>query len=216
MRIRLALPLLIVMGLLISASAFAQDAVITGRVTTRRTAPASATPPSRSPSSMLSATTDTTREYTLTVPADPIRRARPSRCAWSAATMQSKTAKVTLAAGTLTQNFALGSRSSKRSPSARAPRAPRPRRPCRWTSSPSERSRASGSHARPPRSSRRSRPRSISRGRRSPTAPIPSGRPRCAASARTRFSSSSTASAGTRARSSTSTGRSAAAPPVST
>ena len=74
---------------------------------------------------------------------------------------------------------------ASRSPSGRAPPAPRRRRRCRSTSSPASRSRRRAT-PRPRRSSSRWRRPSTSRGRRSPTAPTPCGRRRCAASGPTR------------------------------
>ena len=106
MRIRLALPLVIVMGLLISASAFAQDAVITGRVT-HEDGPPIANATVTIAELGVSATTDTSGNYTLTVPAGSVR-GQTVEMRVVAPGLQSKTAKVTLVAGTLTQNFALG------------------------------------------------------------------------------------------------------------
>ena len=106
MKIRLALPLAILMGLLISASAFAQDAVITGRVT-HEDGPPIANATLTIAELGLSATTDTSGNYTLTVPAGSVR-GQTVEMRVVAPGLQSKTAKVTVAAGTLTQNFALG------------------------------------------------------------------------------------------------------------
>jgi iron complex outermembrane recepter protein len=106
MKIRLALPLAILMGLLISASAFAQDAVITGRVT-HEDGPPIANATVTIAELGLSATTDTSGNYTLTVPAGSVR-GQTVEMRVVAPGLQSKTAKVTVAAGTLTQNFALG------------------------------------------------------------------------------------------------------------
>jgi iron complex outermembrane receptor protein len=106
MRIRLALPLVILMGLSISASAFAQDAVITGRVT-HEDGPPIANATVTIAELGVSATTDTAGNYTLTVPAGSVR-GQTVEMRVVAPGLQSKTAKVTLVAGTLTQNFALG------------------------------------------------------------------------------------------------------------
>ena len=106
MRIRLALPLIILMGLLVSASAFAQDAVITGRVT-HEDGPPIANATVTIAELGVSATTDTAGNYTLTVPAGSVR-GQTVEMRVVAPGLQSKTAKVTVVAGTLTQNFALG------------------------------------------------------------------------------------------------------------
>jgi iron complex outermembrane receptor protein len=106
MKFRLALPLVIVMGLLVSASAFAQDAVVTGRVT-HEDGPAIANATVSIPELGVSATTDTNGNYTLTVPAASVR-GQTVDIRVVAPGLQSKTAKVTLTAGTLTQDFALG------------------------------------------------------------------------------------------------------------
>jgi iron complex outermembrane recepter protein len=106
MKLRLALPLVIVMGLLASASAFAQDAVITGRVT-HEDGPAIANATVSIPELGISTTTDTSGNYTLTVPAGSVR-GQTVDVRVVAPGLQSKTAKVTLNPGTLTQDFALG------------------------------------------------------------------------------------------------------------
>jgi iron complex outermembrane receptor protein len=106
MRIRLVLSLFFLMGLLISLPAYAQEAVISGRVT-QEEGPPVANATVTIPELGLSARTDADGRYTLTVPAESARgQAVDVRVV--APGLQSKTAKVTLAPGTLTQDFALG------------------------------------------------------------------------------------------------------------
>ena len=105
MKFRLALSLVTVMGLLLSASAFAQDAVMTGRVTHEDGAPvANATVTIAELG--VTATTDPGGRYTLTVPAASVR-GQTVEVRVVAPGLQSKTAKVTLAAGPLPQDFEL-------------------------------------------------------------------------------------------------------------
>jgi len=106
MRFRLALPLFIVMGLLAAVPAIAQDAVITGRVT-HEDGPPVANATVSIPELGVTTTTDTEGRYTLTVPAGSVR-GQTVEVRVVAPALQSKTAKVTLTAGTLTRDFALG------------------------------------------------------------------------------------------------------------
>jgi iron complex outermembrane recepter protein len=106
MKIRLALPLLFLMGLLISLPAYAQDAVLTGRVT-HEDGPPIANATVSIAELGVSATTDASGRYTLTVPAQAVK-GQTVEVRVVAPGLQSKTAKVTLTAGTLTQDFALG------------------------------------------------------------------------------------------------------------
>ena len=106
MRIRLPLSLFFLMGLLAAIPAFAQDAVITGRVT-HEDGPPVANATVSIPELGVTATTDTDGRYTLTVPAGSVR-GQTVDVRVVAPALQSKTAKVTLTAGTLTQDFALG------------------------------------------------------------------------------------------------------------
>ena len=106
MRIRRALPLFFLMGLLAAVPAFAQDAVVTGRVT-HEDGPPVANATVSIPELGVTTTTDTDGRYTLTVPAGSVR-GQTVEIRVVAPALQSKTAKVTLTAGTLTQDFALG------------------------------------------------------------------------------------------------------------
>ncbi|HEY6066544.1 MAG TPA: TonB-dependent receptor, partial [Thermoanaerobaculia bacterium] len=106
MKIRLALPLFILTGLLISLPAFAQDAVITGRVT-HEDGPPIANATVAIAELGVSATTGADGRYTLTVPAGRVT-GQTVEVRVIAPGLQSKTAKVTLTPGTLTQDFALG------------------------------------------------------------------------------------------------------------
>jgi iron complex outermembrane receptor protein len=106
MKIRLAFTLLFLVGLLAAVPAFAQDAVITGLVTHEDGPPvANATVTIRELG--ISTTTDVNGRYTLTVPAGSLN-GQSVEIRVVAPGLQSKTARVTLTAGTLTQDFALG------------------------------------------------------------------------------------------------------------
>ena len=106
MRIRFAFALLFLVGFLLDRQpALAQDAVISGRVTHEDGAPvANATV--TIPALGLSATTGTDGRYTLTVPLGSLS-GRTVEVRVVAPGLQSRTANVTLAAGPLTQDFAL-------------------------------------------------------------------------------------------------------------
>jgi iron complex outermembrane recepter protein len=106
MRIRFVLSLFFLMGLLVSLPAYAQDAVITGRVT-HEDGPPIANATVTIAEFGISATTDTDGRYTLTVPAGSVN-GQTVEVRVVAPGLQSKTARVALTAGTLTQNFALG------------------------------------------------------------------------------------------------------------
>jgi iron complex outermembrane recepter protein len=105
MKIRLTLSLLFLMSL-IALPAYAQEAVITGRVT-QEEGPPVANATVRIPELGISTTTDTDGRYTLTVPADAVK-GQTVDVRVVASGLQSKTAKVTLASGTVTQDFVLG------------------------------------------------------------------------------------------------------------
>jgi iron complex outermembrane receptor protein len=104
MRIRLAFGLLFLVGFLLDRQpALAQDAVISGRVTHEDGAPiANATVTVEELG--LSTTTDTSGRYTLTVPAGSVR-GQTVEVRVVAPGVQSRTAKVTLGAGPITQDF---------------------------------------------------------------------------------------------------------------
>jgi iron complex outermembrane receptor protein len=104
MKIRLALSLLFLMSL-IALPAYAQEAVITGRVT-QEEGPPVANATVSIPELGLTATTDKDGRYTLTVPADSAK-GQTVDVRVVAVGLQSKTAKVTLTAGSLTLDFAL-------------------------------------------------------------------------------------------------------------
>jgi iron complex outermembrane receptor protein len=106
MRIRLAFALLFLVGFLDRQPALAQEAVVSGRVTHEDGAPvANATVTIAELG--LTATTDPNGRYTLTVPAGSVR-GQTVEVRVVAPGLQSKTARVTLGAGPLTQDFALG------------------------------------------------------------------------------------------------------------
>jgi iron complex outermembrane receptor protein len=106
MKIRLPLILLILFGLLVAVPARAQEAVLSGRVT-QEEGPPVANATVSIPELGLSVTTDQNGLYTLTGPADAVR-GQTVVVRVVATGLQSKTAKVTLSAGSLTQDFALG------------------------------------------------------------------------------------------------------------
>lgn len=106
MRIRLSVQFFIMMGLLTSLPAYAQDAVITGRVTHEDGPPVANATVSIAELGVTT-TTDTDGRYTLRVPAGSVK-GQTVEARVVAPGLQSKTAKVTLTAGTLTQDFALG------------------------------------------------------------------------------------------------------------
>jgi iron complex outermembrane receptor protein len=106
MKFRLLLSLFILSGSLIPALASAQDATITGRVT-HEDGPAIANATVSIAELGVTATTDVSGHYVLTVPAASVR-GQTVEVRVVAPGLQSKTAKVTLTAGTLTQDFALG------------------------------------------------------------------------------------------------------------
>jgi len=106
MRTRLAFLLAVVLGSFAAFPASAQEAVLSGRVTHEDGAPvANATV--TIPALGLSATTGTDGRYTLTVPLGSLS-GRTVEVRVVAPGLQSRTANVTLAAGPLTQDFALG------------------------------------------------------------------------------------------------------------
>jgi iron complex outermembrane receptor protein len=94
------------MVLLTAVPAFAQDAVITGRVTHEDGPPVANATVSIAELGVTT-TTDTDGRYTLTVPAGSVR-GQTVEVRVVAPGLQSKTAKLTLTGGTLTQDFALG------------------------------------------------------------------------------------------------------------
>lgn len=106
MKTRLAFSFLFAAGFLAALPVLAQDAVITGRVT-HEDGPAIANATVTIASLGLRTTTDTSGHYTLTVPAGSVN-GQTVEVRVVAPGLQSKTAKVTLTPGTITQDFALG------------------------------------------------------------------------------------------------------------
>jgi iron complex outermembrane recepter protein len=106
MKMRLPFSFLVAAGFLAALPVLAQDAVITGRVT-HEDGPAIANATVTIASLGLRTTTDTSGHYTLTVPAGSVT-GQTVEVRVVAPGLQSKTAKVTLTPGTITQDFALG------------------------------------------------------------------------------------------------------------
>ena len=105
MRFRFAASLFLLTGFFLAAPARAQDAVITGRVT-HEDGPAVANATVTIAALGLRATTGADGRYTLTVPAGSVT-GQTVEVRVLAPGLQSKTANVTLTAGTITQDFAL-------------------------------------------------------------------------------------------------------------
>jgi iron complex outermembrane receptor protein len=106
MRIRLAFALSVLIVSLTSVPAQGQEAVLSGRVT-QEDGPPVANATVSIPELGLTATTDQNGRYTLAVPAESVK-GQTVDVRVVATGLQSKTAKVTLAAGSLTRDFALG------------------------------------------------------------------------------------------------------------
>ena len=106
MRIRLAFALSVLIVFLTSVPAQGQEAVLSGRVT-QEDGPPVANATVSIPELGLTATTDQNGRYTLAVPAESVK-GQTVDVRVVATGLQSKTAKVTLAAGSLTRDFALG------------------------------------------------------------------------------------------------------------
>ena len=106
MRIRLAFALSVLVVFLTSVPAQGQEAVLSGRVT-QEDGPPVANATVSIPELGLTATTDQNGRYTLAVPAESVK-GQTVDVRVVATGLQSKTAKVTLAAGSLTRDFALG------------------------------------------------------------------------------------------------------------
>ncbi|MDQ5870818.1 MAG: TonB-dependent receptor [Acidobacteriota bacterium] len=106
MRSRLALLLAVVLGSFAAFPASAQEAILSGQVTHEDGAPVANATVSI-PALGLSATTGTDGRYTLTVPLGSLS-GRTVEVRVVAPGLQSRTANVTLGAGPMTQDFALG------------------------------------------------------------------------------------------------------------
>ena len=105
MKTRLAILLAIVLGSFTAFPASAQEAVLSGRVTHEDGAPVANATVSIAELG-LSATTGTDGRYSMTIPAASVGRTVAVRVV--APGLQSRTSNVTVAAGPLTQDFALG------------------------------------------------------------------------------------------------------------